>query len=219
MDANATDNINLDIRENKLGNLLRISMSQNSISIRQLSQLTGISPATISRIMTGKQTASIQHIKEFSRCLNLSIGKLLHSVGVTNTEQAVSGSNLLLEIIQDVVKDLSIELDCVALDIQKELNKLEVYARTKDGEKTILESFPLKIAACDGAGAIIDQLNSFYKLFCEGTNNKKRAVAGSALLYFCLAIDVIPDYCFPIGYLDDAIAVKMVQKKLSQMND
>jgi uncharacterized membrane protein YkvA (DUF1232 family) len=33
---------------------------------------------------------------------------------------------------------------------------------------------------------------------------------GSALLYFILPVDVIPDYIFPIGYLDDAIAVQLV---------
>ncbi len=33
---------------------------------------------------------------------------------------------------------------------------------------------------------------------------EERCILGSVLLYFVLATDVIPDYVFPIGYLDDA---------------
>ena len=34
----------------------------------------------------------------------------------------------------------------------------------------------------------------------------KRSIIGSALLYFILSTDIIPDYVFPFGYLDDTIA-------------
>lgn len=37
---------------------------------------------------------------------------------------------------------------------------------------------------------------------------------GSALIYFILSVDVIPDYIFPIGYLDDAVAVQLVLNAL-----
>jgi uncharacterized membrane protein YkvA (DUF1232 family) len=40
-------------------------------------------------------------------------------------------------------------------------------------------------------------------------------VIGSTLLYLILTPDVIPDYVFPIGYLDDAIAVSMTVDRLS----
>ena len=39
---------------------------------------------------------------------------------------------------------------------------------------------------------------------------RELAVIGSALIYFIISVDIIPDYIFPIGYLDDAIAVKLV---------
>jgi len=204
----------------ELGTLLRLSMTRHSISLRQLSKSTGISAATISRIITGKQLASIHHLQKFSEHLCLPIGKLLQSIGVSVMENEAQGSNLLLEIIQDVVDDLKIDLNAVAADVQKELDKLEQYAKTKEGKRIIMDSFLPKMNAVDGAGAIINKLNHFYdQFYSEDITEDKKAVIGSALLYFSLTVDVISDYCFPIGYLDDAIAVKMVEKKLSLMND
>ncbi len=53
----------------------------------------------------------------------------------------------------------------------------------------------------------------------EDTPSAERAVLGSALLYFILSTDIIPDYIFPIGYLDDAIAVQMVLNKLASRKE
>lgn len=204
----------------ELGTLLRLSLARQSISIRQLGRLTGISAATISRIVSGKQTASIYQLQQFAMHLDVAMEELLQSVGIANIKQAERGSNFLWEIIQDVVKDLEMDLDSIAADILKELHKLEHYARTKEGERMILDNFSSKINATDGTGAIISKLNHFYSLFCsENVDSDRKAIMGSALLYFTLTVGVIPDYCFPIGYLDDAIAVKLVEKKLSQLKD
>ncbi|MEH7609111.1 DUF1232 domain-containing protein [Priestia megaterium] len=35
-------------------------------------------------------------------------------------------------------------------------------------------------------------------------------------MYFILPTDIIPDYVFPIGYLDDAIAVQLVMNQLAE---
>ena len=211
--------LHLSSSECELGTLLRLSMAQQSISMRQLSKSTGISVATISRIINGKQSASILHLQRFAQRLGLPINKLLQSVGVSNMERGLHDENLLLEIIQDVIDDLKIDFNAVTEDVIKELEKLEQYARTKEGKRIIMDSFSLKMNVVDSAGAIINKLNHFYILFCsEDINENEQAVIGSALLYFSLTVGVIPDYCFPIGYLDDAIAVKIVEKKLSLMN-
>src|SRR5699024_11462619 len=53
-------------------------------------------------------------------------------------------------------------------------------------------------------------------LFTEGkAANYKLCIMGSALLYFIIPVDVIPDYVFPMGYIDDALAVKIALKMLS----
>lgn len=100
----------------------------------------------------------------------------------------------------------------------KELDKYEQFARTNEGKKIIYDNFESKILSTNGVGIIIDKLNYLYKLFCsDDIDSNKHAVIGSGLLYFILATDVIPDYLFPIGYLDDAIAINMVTKHISEI--
>ncbi|MBB6676345.1 DUF1232 domain-containing protein [Cohnella lubricantis] len=102
--------------------------------------------------------------------------------------------------------------------VRKELSKYELYALTDEGERTIRDSFRSKIESVGGAGPFIEQLRSLYELFGgESTSAEKRAIAGSALLYFILSTDIIPDYAFPFGYLDDAIAVQLVLDRLAEM--
>ena len=50
----------------------------------------------------------------------------------------------------------------------------------------------------------------------EITSENDRTLIGSALLYFISSADLIPDYLFPIGYLDDAIVVYLVLDRLEQ---
>lgn len=204
----------------EFGNLIKMSMEHKGLSIRGLSKLTGISTATISRIITGKQPANIFHMHKLALILNISIEKLLNSMGVSYTEHSISTHSVLLEIIQEVLEDFKIDFKAVISDIAKELEKLELYAKTLEGKKIILDGFKSKIDTIDGAGAVTDKLNMFYELFCsDNISKEKKAVIGSALLYFVLTIGVIPDYMFPIGYLDDALAVKIVEKKYLSMDD
>ncbi len=80
----------------------------------------------------------------------------------------------------------------------------------------IHESFSTKLKQIDSTGPFIEQLTEMYQQFCKDTiSETERAVIGSALLYFVLSTDIIPDYIFPIGYLDDAIAVELVKEKLA----
>lgn len=202
--------------ESELGTLLKTYMAQNSMSIRQLSKLSGISAATISRIISEKQTASIQHLQAFSKCLNIPMDKLLLSIGV---ELIPCDYMFLFDTLQDVFKDFDINLYTIAMEINEELDKYEQYARTDEGKKVIYGNFTSKISSTNGVGTLIDNLNGLYKQFCsEGIDSDKQAIIGSGLLYFLLATDVIPDYLFPIGYLDDAIAVNMVIKRLAKID-
>lgn len=44
-----------------------------------------------------------------------------------------------------------------------------------------------------------------------------KTVIGSGLLYFVLSADIIPDYSFPLGYIDDALAVRLVLERLKEL--
>lgn len=204
----------------ELGMLLKASMTKQSMSMRNLSKQSGVSTATISRIIAGKQLATIHHLQQFAQHLRVPMETLLASIGVANMKQDTKEQGMAGDIIQDIFQDFQIDLDVVAANVVGELEKLEHYARTKEGKKVILDSFQPKMRDLDSAGAIIDKLNHFYALFCsEEITGEKQVVVGSVLLYFVLTIGVIPDYLFPIGYLDDAIAVKIVEKKLALMPD
>jgi len=66
-------------------------------------------------------------------------------------------------------------------------------------------------------GPFIDHLMEMYKQYAsKETAEHERAVFGSVLLYFILSTDVIPDYIFPIGYLDDAIAINLGLSRLNK---
>lgn len=56
----------------------------------------------------------------------------------------------------------------------------------------------------------------FVKFTTMNGSPRQLALMGGALLYFILPVDVIPDYIFPIGYLDDAFVVKLVLDLLSK---
>jgi len=69
----------------------------------------------------------------------------------------------------------------------------------------------------NGISPFIEELKQMHKQFCaEEITENERAILGSALLYLILPTNVIPDYVFSIGYLDDVIAVKLVLNRLSQ---
>lgn len=206
----------IDDNESELGQIIKTSIAKQSLSVRKLSKLTGISSATLSRIINNKQAANIGHIKKISTQLGIPIDQLLLAVGIGDKKQVSDDSYMILTMISDILSAFEINIDTITRDIQKELFKFEKYARTEEGAKLIHNSFESKLEASKGTGLVIDQLNLFYKRYCKADINKEeQAIIGSALLYFILSADVIPDYVFPIGYLDDAIAVNLVTRRLA----
>lgn len=206
----------------KIGQIIKSKMNKQNISIRQLSKYSNISASTISRIISGKQTATVEHLKIFSDKLNIPIELLLESMGVSNLKQSLDNNydNVWIKSFQEVVDDFPINFDSIISDIIKELNKLEEYAKTHDGENFILNNFEDKIKNINSLGPTINKLNHYYKLFCSSKiSDTKKSIIGSALLYFIWTAEVIPDYLYPIGHLDDALALNLTEKKLSQMED
>lgn len=82
----------------------------------------------------------------------------------------------------------------------------------------IRDRFQIKAQHIDGMGPFIEQLMQMHADFFDSSvTEKKRAVMGSVLLYFIYSTDIIPDYVFPIGYLDDAIAIQLGMQRLAQL--
>ncbi len=157
----------------------------------------------------------MHHLQQFSKYLGVPMEQLLRAVGVEVGSIISPNSEFIIKIIQDILQSYSIDLDDVLVDMQKELKKYEQYARTEAGKEVIHSGFYSKIKELNGEGVIIEQLIRLYELFCsDDIDPCIHPIIGSTLLYLILTPDVIPDYVFPIGYLDDAIAVSLTVSRL-----
>lgn len=196
-------------KKSELGALIRELLKKNSLSMRKLSTLSGIDTATISRIVNGKQRANMKHIQSFAKYLNVPMEKLLIADGydIDILKQELLKFSNLLDYNYDLCK------------IEDELEKYKKYAATKEGKNIIYKNFKEKIDAVNGSGLFVDELKQMYEKFCNDTSSEEiRVLLGSGLLYFILSVDIIPDYVFPLGYLDDVIAIKLVLHHIAEVN-
>lgn len=203
------------------GMLLKKLLKEKTVSMRQLSKLTGLDTATISRIANGKQQVKLDQIQLMAKALAIPVEMLLQSSGFPKEEVVPEQGADIHSSIRSIGEMLSaysnMKTQFSVDQVRQELNKYEQYALTAEGETMIFEEFPVKIEAVKGVGPFIEQLRDMYKLYCkEESSPEEKAIVGAALLYFILSVDIIPDYMFPLGYLDDAIAVQLTLEKLAQ---
>lgn len=208
-------------RNATLGEILASLLKERSLSMRKLSAATGIDTATISRIVNGKQRAKPEHLDAFALHLDVPSARLFQAAGYgapvpPNHEylpnDIYSSINNIKEILQ--ASNL-IDHQFTAEQVQKELSKYEPYVLTEEGTRIIHNDFPGKVKSVNGAGPFIEELKKMYQLYSsDNITMEERSILGSGLLYFISATDIIPDYVFPLGYLDDAIAVQIVMGRL-----
>lgn len=197
-----------NFKKSQLGEMLKSLLKDRSISMRKLSKLTGIDTATISRIINGKQKANINHIEKLSRHLNLPMEVLLKSAGYKIGDINTDSSE-----ISNVMNSLNYKCDIDK--IREELEKYEQYALTPEGKNIIYKDFQKKLEGINGSGFFVEKLQNMYSEFVKkDIPREKQAVIGSCLLYFILSTDIIPDYVFPIGYIDDIKALELVEQKM-----
>lgn len=172
--------------------------------------------------MNGKQQAKPKHIERFAEALQVSPNLLYKAAGsaALDSKQPEDILYSVDDAIQDILKSYLSEQQYTKGRVEQELKNYEQYAETLEGQQIIHEQFAAKIQQVDSSGPFIEHLKLMYSQFSnEDTPSAERAVLGSALLYFILSTDIIPDYIFPIGYLDDAIAVQMVLNKLASRKE
>jgi transcriptional regulator with XRE-family HTH domain len=205
-----------------LGLLLKKLLRERSLSMRKLGQLTEIDTATISRIANGKQPANANHLQKIARALDIPTEQLFSAAGYdvgSSRYELKSDIHTLVDDIQEALKSSNLfDEQYITERVQQELYKYEQFAQTEEGQRIIREDFQTKVIQVSGAGPFIDQLKQMHKqFFSDDITSEARAIIGSALIYFIISTEVIPDYVFPIGYLDDAIAVRLVLNRLSQI--
>lgn len=205
----------------RLGKLIKKLLKERALSMRQLGILTNIDPATVSRIINGKQPPKQKHLQKFAECLQVPPQLLFDEMYPDSPHINKEKTDMYtsLDTIQQTLQSSNLfDFDYTTTRVKQELENYERYAQTTEGENRIRDSFASKLEQIDSAYPFIEQLTDMYQQFCNETISKEeRAVLGSALLYFILSTDIIPDYLFPIGYLDDAIAVELAKEKLLEM--
>ncbi|HBU82018.1 MAG TPA: DUF1232 domain-containing protein [Paenibacillus sp.] len=212
---------NDQIKDGHIGDLIKPLLARRALSMRKFSTLCGMDTATISRILNGKQQPKLTHLQVFSEHLDVSLDILLEAAGYPihhgkkESEQGILDS---LESIKSVLQHTQLFDPAVTTErIEQEMIKYEQYARTDEGHRIICKEFEVKINQTNGAGPFIEHLKEMHLQYCdEITTENDRSLIGSALLYFISSADLIPDYLFPIGYLDDAIVVYLVLNRLNQ---
>ncbi|MGE7923805.1 helix-turn-helix domain-containing protein [Viridibacillus arvi] len=202
-----------------LGLLLRDLLKERSMSMRKFSELTGIDTATISRIINGKRKATPQHLEKFAECLEVPLINLFEAAGYPieqKQEKSNSDIHTSVDAIQAFLETSNVyDKQFSMADVEEKLENYGLYAQTEEGKNTILVDFDKKIQKVGSVGPFISKLKELYEKFTLGKGTLfELTLIGSTLLYFIIPVDAIPDYLFPIGYLDDAIAVQLTTSAL-----
>lgn len=201
--------------DQNIGIILRKALKSRSLSMRKLSELTDIDPATVSKIINGKRNATLDHLERFSSVLHIPLTDLLEAEGyaVGQNRSAVHD-----DVIEQLLQTSGLpSTDILISEVEQQLESFKHVALTAEGKKKILHGFQDKIHKVGGIGPFIDQINDLFERFKHQNGSARElAVIGSALLYFIVPVDVIPDYIFAIGYLDDAMAVQLASNVLSR---
>ena len=202
-------------KANNLSQLLKKLLKERSLSMRKFSELTEIDPATLSRIINGKRKATPEHLQRFADSFEVPISELFAAAGFP-IQPEKSELQASIDNIQGYLESSDLHYKKFSLEsLKQELAKYEQYSQTEEGKETIFHRFQEKIKKVNSIGPFIDHLKDMYENFRQNKGTPiEIALIGSALIYFILPVDCIPDYIFPIGYLDDAIVVKLIAQSL-----
>ncbi len=206
--------------DNKLGLILKKLLKEQSLSMRNLSVLTEIDVATISRIINGKRKANPVHLQKFADSLDVPIVELFVAAGFAFEQKLTTQHSdiyMSVDSIQKVLETSDLYDSKFTIEsVEQQLAHYKQYVQTEEGQESILKSFGDKLKKIGSIGPFISQLKDMYKKFCmKKATPPEIALMGSVLMYFIVSVDVIPDYIFPVGYIDDAMAVQIVRRLLS----
>lgn len=209
--------------ERQIGILIKQAIYEKNLSLRQLGKEIGLDVSTLSRIVNNKQQPNIKHLEKISRALELPLEELLAASGYTIGHFSHSMQKVCEKIPvedEDIFEICSqFEGQELASNIERELDKYGQYVSVPEGRAMVREQFRNKIDSVGQIGPIVDRLKELYGWFCKPDLTMTMLILiGSGLLYFIIAPDVIPDFLFPLGFIDDTIAIKIVTDKVANMN-
>ena len=193
-------------------------LHERALSMRQLASLTGINVATISKMLAGKQRVNPEYLQRIAHHLSVPPMVLFNAAGFdVEDSQIKHHQDTSFENFQEILQRIGFKTHQInKQSIQQELIKYDGYARTSEGHELIVAKFPDKRKQISGSGPFIEDLDQMFHRYLQSeVSEEERVILGSGLLYFVLATDTIPDFMFPIGYLDDALAIQITRDRLS----
>jgi uncharacterized membrane protein YkvA (DUF1232 family)/DNA-binding Xre family transcriptional regulator len=196
-------------------------LRDRALSMRQLASLTGINVATISKMLTGKQRVNPVYLQKMAYHLAVPPALLFSAAGFdVENFQIDKHEDTSIEHIQEILQRVGFQTHQFnRQSIEQELMKYDGYARTNEGHELIVAKFPEKRKQISGSGPFLDDLDQMFHRYLQSeVSEEERVILGSGLLYFVLSTDAIPDFMFPIGYLDDALAIQITRDRLSSLS-
>ena len=207
------------------GKWLKDRLTEHGMSLRSLGKATGIDPATLSRISSAKQQPTLPHLERIARALEIPLTRAIEAAGFDiagspagkeNRATDAGNSRRLDTAIHRTAASLTDRLDRLA----DALLEYRILAGTEQGRTLINERTAEKLRQSGAHGQFLSQVRALHSIAVdERTPLHRRSLAGSALLYFILEADVIPDSEFPVGYVDDAIAVQTIWEMVSSAGE
>ncbi len=207
------------------GKWLKDRLTEHGMSLRSLGKATGIDPATLSRINSAKQQPTLPHLERIARALEIPLTRAIEAAGFdiagspagkVSRATDTGESHRLNTAIRRTATSLTERLDRLA----DALLEYQILAGTEQGRTLIMERTAEKLRQSGAHGQFLSQVRALHCIAVDETAPlHRRSLAGSALLYFILETDIIPDSEFPVGYVDDAIAVQTIWEIVSLPGD
>ncbi len=185
-------------------------MAAQGLSLRALGRAAGVSHSSVSRLLAGRARPTAGLLRALAPVLGCPADELLAAAGLARPAGADDPWEALRRLGVDPAPP------ALAARVAERLEHLRAYAATPAAAETVRGGLEPKLAALGAGGPVIDRLRALSHLYLEGTDapTAARLAAGSAVLYFLVAVDAIDDFLFPLGYLDDAIAIALAEAEV-----
>jgi uncharacterized membrane protein YkvA (DUF1232 family)/lambda repressor-like predicted transcriptional regulator len=206
-------------KQSKLEETVKGLLQNRALSMRRLASLTGINVATISKMLAGKQRVNPEYLQTIAQHLSVPPATLFAAAGFNIETMSIQSEDTSMTHIEEILRRTGLQAHQFSrLSIQQELTKYDGYAKTAEGHELIVTKFPEKRKQISGSGPFVDDLDKMFDRYLEtDVSDEERIILGSGLLYFVLSTDAIPDFIFPIGYLDDALAIQITYDRISNL--
>ncbi len=215
--------------EPELTRVLRERLAASGLSLRALARAAGVSHSSVSRLLRGRARPTPGLLLALAGPLHCPPALLLHAAGlarppVGDGDGPTAPHPLSVPSAEpwDSLRAFGLEPVPAELPaaVRERLARLREYAATPEAVELAREGLQRKISALGARGPVIERLQALGRLYLDGGDGAPpaaRLAAGGAVLYFLLGVDAIDDYLFPIGYLDDALAIALTEAEVHRL--